>query len=453
MTDTNVNDSNKFSDYKWSKTKGKGIKKTVEQYYLSTSNTTQTGGSWKTSQDKWTTGHYIWTRSQITWDDDTVTYTDPVLSTNLDEAFSQITQTKEAITQKVGKGELGTLIEQNAEAIQIAWNKISEFIQFINAQLQIKDSNKKLLMALTKDGQYFYNNGTYIGQIGTSQYDQDNSQKGLSFNLNKNGKFMYWGKRDADSGIYYVKLSYRAANSFGEEKEGIYFSVPAFLKSNRLNLEDNAYLQGANNTIYVCLKDNIYTLKIDEYGLQVEGNIGASGNISDGRLKENIEESSINALDVINQMNIRSFDWKKDKKHINAGFIAQEMEEIDENFVFKKPIKDEDGNIVDSKYYMNELPIVATLVKGMQEQQKEMEDLKATVEKQNTYIEMMLKELNIEIPTALVTRKKSRKRNAIKQDYGEIIEDNMKQIKPTKIKIVEKDDSINLVEEKGETNG
>lgn len=59
---------------------GLGIRAIVEQYYLSTSNTTQTGGSWSTAQPAWSSGKYIWTRSQVTWSNNSVTYTDPVLA-------------------------------------------------------------------------------------------------------------------------------------------------------------------------------------------------------------------------------------------------------------------------------------------------------------------------------------------------------------------------------------
>lgn len=65
---------------------GKGIKSIQEQYYLSTSNTTQTGGSWKNTQDIWTAGKYIWTRSHITWSDDTTTDTTPILAESLNTA-------------------------------------------------------------------------------------------------------------------------------------------------------------------------------------------------------------------------------------------------------------------------------------------------------------------------------------------------------------------------------
>jgi hypothetical protein len=103
-------ESSNYSDYKWSKivgpqgpqgTKGPqgtqgaqgpqgapgskgdtgiGIKAVVEQYYLSTSSTTQSGGSWSTNQPKWSEGKYLWTRSQVTWTNNTVTTTTPVLA-------------------------------------------------------------------------------------------------------------------------------------------------------------------------------------------------------------------------------------------------------------------------------------------------------------------------------------------------------------------------------------
>lgn len=65
---------------------GKGIKSIQDQYYLSTSNTTQTGGAWKNTQDAWKSGKYIWARSHITWSDDTTTETTPILAESLNTA-------------------------------------------------------------------------------------------------------------------------------------------------------------------------------------------------------------------------------------------------------------------------------------------------------------------------------------------------------------------------------
>lgn len=67
---------------------GIGVKSIEEQYYLSTSNTSQTGGSWKTTQDTWTSEKYIWTRNKITWTDNTTTYTTAILATGLNNANS-----------------------------------------------------------------------------------------------------------------------------------------------------------------------------------------------------------------------------------------------------------------------------------------------------------------------------------------------------------------------------
>lgn len=65
---------------------GIGVKAVEEQFYLSTSNTSQTGGSWKTTQDAWSSGKYIWTRNKITWTDNTTTYTTPVLAQGINNA-------------------------------------------------------------------------------------------------------------------------------------------------------------------------------------------------------------------------------------------------------------------------------------------------------------------------------------------------------------------------------
>lgn len=60
---------------------GKGVKSIVEQYYKSTSNTTQTGGSWTTTYPGWANGYYIWTKSVITYTDNTTTTTTPICVT------------------------------------------------------------------------------------------------------------------------------------------------------------------------------------------------------------------------------------------------------------------------------------------------------------------------------------------------------------------------------------
>ncbi len=159
---------------------GIGVKKLVEQYYLSTSISKLEGGSWSTAQTKWEKGKYIWVRTAVTWTDNQTTYTDAILATNTNDAFSEIEQTKEAIKQTVSIGNFGTYVEQNAEAVKTAWNTISEFIQLMiinkNASFAILDENKKVMMSLDKLGQHFFQSDgkTIFGEMGVQKYDNKN---------------------------------------------------------------------------------------------------------------------------------------------------------------------------------------------------------------------------------------------------------------------------------------
>jgi hypothetical protein len=60
---------------------GRGVTSIVEQYYQSTSATSQTGGSWSATVPTWTDGKYIWTRSVITYTDSTTSTTSPICIT------------------------------------------------------------------------------------------------------------------------------------------------------------------------------------------------------------------------------------------------------------------------------------------------------------------------------------------------------------------------------------
>ena len=65
---------------------GKGISSIVEQYYLSTSASTQTDGSWSDTPAAYVSGRYYWTRTIITWSDNTTTTTTPVIARAINSA-------------------------------------------------------------------------------------------------------------------------------------------------------------------------------------------------------------------------------------------------------------------------------------------------------------------------------------------------------------------------------
>lgn len=81
-------------------------------------------------------------------------------------------------------------------------------------------------------------------------------------------------------------------------------------------------------------------------------------NISDIRLKENVKNSETDALETVNRMKVRQFDWKERMGgwHQNIGFVADELEEIDPNLALGGGY-DENGEMdikqINSPYLLN----------------------------------------------------------------------------------------------------
>lgn len=377
------------------------------------------------------------------------------------EFQSVIEQTVDSITSEVSKKvnneELGTKITQNWESVQIAWNQISQYIQFINAMLQIKDSNNNLLMSLNKDGQYFYDYGTLFGEIGCSHYAKDTSQKGLHFGMNPNGRFMSWGKQDTNDSDFYAKMYYCADNSFGNIKEGIYFDVPIFI-SDKIRMERGDITGGNDYWPAIFISDDItehfVRLSRNICEFYVEDNVYVNGyqvqtNTSDGRLKHNIKNTDINALAKIKQLKHRQFIWNKDNKQEQIGYIAQELEQVDENYVTKNPQYDEEGNVIDNLYQVNLLPILATATKAIQELEDKLEEKEKIINNQQELLQKLAEKVGLEDEYNTLfnsTTPKMAKAMKIEEDvvdYGTEIKrsTNFKKATPNKL-IITKDGTV-----------
>lgn len=72
---------------------GRSVTSIVEEYYYSSSPTTQTGGSWSTTYPAYQEGKYLWTRAKTTFSDGTTTYTTPVCVTGTKGADGVTTYT------------------------------------------------------------------------------------------------------------------------------------------------------------------------------------------------------------------------------------------------------------------------------------------------------------------------------------------------------------------------
>ena len=105
------------------------------------------------------------------------------------------------------------------------------------------------------------------------------------------------------------------------------------------------------------------------------------GQVSDIRLKENIEASETNALETVNQMKVRQFDWKERMGgwHQNIGFVADELEEIDPNLALGGGY-DENGEMdvkqINSPYLLNyAIKAIQELSAKVDEQEKRIKEL------------------------------------------------------------------------------
>lgn len=103
--------------------------------------------------------------------------------------------------------------------------------------------------------------------------------------------------------------------------------------------------------------------------------------VSDIRLKENIESSETDALETVNQMKVRQFDWKERMGgwHQNIGFVADELEEIDPNLALGGGY-DENGEMdikqINSPYLLNyAIKAIQELSTKVDEQEKHIKEL------------------------------------------------------------------------------
>ena len=102
---------------------------------------------------------------------------------------------------------------------------------------------------------------------------------------------------------------------------------------------------------------------------------------SDIRLKENIENSETDALETVNQMKVRQFDWKEQMGgwHQDIGFVADELEEIDPNLALGGGY-DENGEMdikqINSPYLLNyAIKAIQELSAKVDEQEKRIKEL------------------------------------------------------------------------------
>lgn len=273
-------------------------------------------------------------------------------------------------TIRLGDGtrENPTFIMQGTDGKQ-AWMTTDQF--FIEGDLGNINLQCDSQLGIFIGGKNNKGNAILIG-------DDDAGMIGITHNTPTNGQQRYVDGFVDDNGAWF-----RVGNN---NKETIIYSDNIYVNSkpaivSHAGVISLGYTYYTNGTDSNCGYLEIVTTD--------KGTVAASCWKSDGRLKKDIQESKVDALSVINSILHRSFKWKDNDGTEEIGYIAQELENVKSNFVFKVPQRDEDGNILDEVYQIDETKIIPFITKAIQELSSELEEQKAI----NKFL---LKELGLE---------------------------------------------------------
>lgn len=276
-----------------------------------------------------------------------------------EQRISVVEQTADGLTSEVAKkvnnSEWSTKIRQSEIDIQIAWNNISRVIQFANAELNIQDTDAedaKRLFSLGMYGMHFYDRqGNVLGHIGLRALATQQSYQSMSFNLDKTGKYMSWSATNA-AGTSYITLAYYKDSTIAPK--GFHFSdtiflgnYPMYIGSGTDSLRTVVYDSGGGFKVGSSMPFEVYSSSdIKMFGvnnrdvscyttLNMQGH--SITNQSDARLKDNIQPAKLSALEVLNAIQMMSFDWLTTGGHEQLGMIAQQLQEVEPTLVYTDP--------------------------------------------------------------------------------------------------------------------
>lgn len=217
----------------------------------------------------------VYTDTQITNSASSITlaaksYTDSKLSSyaTKSELTIGINGIQSQVSSKVDQSQFSTLITQNAQSVQIAWNNISNYVSIENGGMTIYDGNNKQLAFFGENGETFTDaNGGYIGSIGgrfeTVDYlnDQTPYKKGLTFALDTGGHYMGFAAKRGNTiyDQYYIsRLMYvRSTNDSDApyNKSGWHLGDTFYAHQNVIQ---DAVLQGATITSATIKRPTMY---------------------------------------------------------------------------------------------------------------------------------------------------------------------------------------------------
>lgn len=188
-----------------------------------------------------------------------------------------------------------------------------------------------------------------------------------------------------DSGVGTTQLQFGDSGTYIQQSANgvleLFSDTTLEINGDALNLKntasDETYLAAANGGAVELYHNNSKKFETTSAGGTLTGNLTVSGEIvanSDVTLKENILPIT-NPLDIINSIKGVQYNFKdKEKKNINYGFLAQEMEKVLPSIVHET---DSQENLLGIAYDN----IIAILLEGVKSLSNEVEELKNKIEK------------------------------------------------------------------------
>lgn len=120
--------------------------------------------------------------------------------------------TANKIQNVVQKGEIASYLTQYYDRVIVAFNNNSRYVQISAGEIAIYDASvtsSKKRSSFDRNGSHFWRDGYEIGNIGTNYYSENNSLRGLVFDLEYDGSYMTWSvKKSANAGYYTMMWAY-----------------------------------------------------------------------------------------------------------------------------------------------------------------------------------------------------------------------------------------------------
>lgn len=211
--------------------------------------------------------------------------------------------------------------------------------------------------------------GTEVGSIGANRHVISEEYTGLVFDLEPGGTYMAWASMNEGATAYTAKLLY--SNKDLDNYAAGYLNLGTKLDTRGYNImlgsggilkswsiasgfmTDNfSVTKRDNNATYLSATPSGSHLYTD---LNMHGN--SITNQSDARLKDNITDTE-DMLSVINSIEIKSFDWLTNGKHVGAGIIAQQLRQI-----IPELVSEDDNGLLGVNY----VGLIPYLIKAIQE--------------------------------------------------------------------------------------